>query len=309
MATNNALNINTTNPLSPALGGTGVSNGTNTLTLTNSWTLDQDVSTAGSPNFGVLTAGNIDITGNTMTTPAGDLILSPFGSVLAGSFNPNLPLGTLQVDDAFSAQIGIGSFGNTSGSPSFLSFFKSRSSVVGVRDAVQNSDAIGRLDFLGDDGTSISNIAATLGVAVANTVSTGIVPGAFTFSTTDATGTLQTAVVIDSTQRTTFVNPIATSGPNSSSSTLSLGSAYQNTLGFDILLVVYVSVASATTASILVGVGPSGTPTQQTVISGLTLASTQIIPITVCVPNTNFALISTSGTISASISGQQAMPI
>lgn len=51
MANQNSINANTTTPLSPSNGGTGVSNGTNTLTVTSNSTIDQDVSTIASPFF------------------------------------------------------------------------------------------------------------------------------------------------------------------------------------------------------------------------------------------------------------------
>ncbi len=74
-------------------------------------------------------------------------------------------------------------------------------------------------------------------------------------------------------------------------------------------MTVYLAVTASTTAAILLGVGPTNTPTQQTIISGLTLASLAIIPVTIYVPNNYYALLSTSGTITVSISGQQAFPV
>ena len=95
----------------------------------------------------------------------------------------------------------------------------------------------------------------------------------------------------------------------SSASTLSLGSAYQNTLGYDVILTIYLAITSATSASILCGVGATSTPTQQTIISGLTLAALSVIPVTVYLPNNYYVLISNSGTITDSISGQQVTPV
>ena len=102
---------------------------------------------------------------------------------------------------------------------------------------------------------------------------------------------------------------IVSSPPASGSSTLAVGSAYQNTLGYDVVLTVYVAVSAATTASILLGVGPTNTPTQQTIVSGLTLAALNIIPVTIYLPYQYYALLSTSGTITQTISGQQVMPV
>lgn len=102
---------------------------------------------------------------------------------------------------------------------------------------------------------------------------------------------------------------LMTSPPSSQSSSLELGAAYQNTFGYDIMLSVYVNVASASAASFLLGVGPTNTPTQQTIISSLTLLSLSVIPVNIYIPNNYYAKLSTSGTISASIGGQIAMPI
>ncbi|MBS3903739.1 MAG: hypothetical protein KGZ39_00250 [Simkania sp.] len=104
-------------------------------------------------------------------------------------------------------------------------------------------------------------------------------------------------------------NSISTSPSASSTSTLSLGSAYQNSLGYDVILTVYIAVASATAASILCGVGSTSTPTQQTIVNSITLAALNVIPVTVYLPADYYALISTSGVISASISGQQATAV
>lgn len=98
---------------------------------------------------------------------------------------------------------------------------------------------------------------------------------------------------------------LVTTPNTSASSSLALGTAYQNTTGYDLLLHVYISVTAATTASILSGVGPTNTPSQQTVVTGFSVASASIIPVTVYLPSNYYALISTGGTITASVSGQQ----
>lgn len=101
-----------------------------------------------------------------------------------------------------------------------------------------------------------------------------------------------------------MTNPAA-----SSSSSLSLGSDYQNTLGYDVMITVYLSVTSSLAADILLGVGPSSSPTQQTVVSGLTLAALNIVPVNIYLPANYYAKLSTSGTITASITGQICMPV
>jgi hypothetical protein len=115
----------------------------------------------------------------------------------------------------------------------------------------------------------------------------------------DATGTVQLSGAA-----TLITAPAA-----SQASSLALGTAFQNTLGYDVVLTVYLAVASATTANILLGVGPTTTPTQQTIVNGLSLLALGIIPVTIYLPTGYYALLSTTGTISVSISGQQIMPV
>lgn len=102
---------------------------------------------------------------------------------------------------------------------------------------------------------------------------------------------------------------ITTTPPASSSSSLIIGTAYQNTAGYDVIVTVYISVTAATVGSLSLGVGPTITPTQQTIVSSLTVAAVTIIPVTIYLPNNYYALLSTGGTITAAISGQQAMPV
>lgn len=105
-----------------------------------------------------------------------------------------------------------------------------------------------------------------------------------------------------------LLNPVGLPAASQSAS-LAIGAAYQNTFGYDVILTVYLSVTAATTADITLGVGPTNTPTDQTLISGLTVAALTIIPITISLPNNYYALLDTSGTITMTISGQQAMPV
>lgn len=102
------------------------------------------------------------------------------------------------------------------------------------------------------------------------------------------------------------VGGIATAPPVSSASTLALGTAYQNTLGYDILLAVNVNITVNAAGSVLLGVGPTSTPTQQTIESGITALGPLMVPI--YLPNNYYALLSASG-LTASIVGQIAMPV
>lgn len=120
---------------------------------------------------------------------------------------------------------------------------------------------------------------------------------------------LDGVLVMDASNAGAGSGSITTAPPASSSASLFLGTAYQNTNGYDVIITVYLSVSAATTASILSGVGPTNTPTQQTIVSGLTLAALNIIPVTLYIPAGYYALLSTSGTITATISGQQTMSV
>lgn len=104
-------------------------------------------------------------------------------------------------------------------------------------------------------------------------------------------------------------NGISTDPASSQPSYLSVGSAYQNNFGFDVVLTVYLAVTAATSADILLGVTNNPTPVQQTIISSLTTAALTIIPVTIYLPDGFYALLTTSGTISVTISGQQAMAV
>lgn len=95
--------------------------------------------------------------------------------------------------------------------------------------------------------------------------------------------------------------------PASSSHSLVLGTAYQNTLGYDILLVVFLSVTLNTSGVVKLGVGPTNTPTQQTISSGVSTVGFLSVPI--YIPAGYYALLSVSGTITDSIAGQIAMPV
>ena len=114
----------------------------------------------------------------------------------------------------------------------------------------------------------------------------------------DATGTVQLQS-----------QALITAPANSASSSLSVGSAFQNTAGYDVMLTVYLSITAATTASILLGVGTTNTPTQQTIISSISTAALSIVAIPIYIPNNYYALLSTSGTITQTISGQMSMAI
>lgn len=103
------------------------------------------------------------------------------------------------------------------------------------------------------------------------------------------------------------INGLSSQPAASSSSTLALGTAYQNTLGYDVFLTIYLSVTANVSGVIKLGVGPTATPTQQTLISGVTATGIWTIPI--MLPDQYYALLSNTGTITVTVDGQIAMPI
>ena len=132
-------------------------------------------------------------------------------------------------------------------------------------------------------------------------------------NTTDA-GTVLLAINISGVNTSlvppnVLINSVVTAPAASSSSSLALGTSYQNTLGYDVMLSVYLNITSALSASVLLGVGSTSTPTQQTLFGPVTLSVLSIIPINIYLPADYYAKLSTSGTIVSAIAGQIAMPI
>lgn len=107
--------------------------------------------------------------------------------------------------------------------------------------------------------------------------------------------------------------PTFKTSPNASaSSSLALGTAYQNTLGYDVLLTVYINISNTTNANFLLGVGPTSTPTQQNILTNYNItpnSSHLVFSVPIYLPNNYYALLSTSGTVTANIIGQLAMPV
>lgn len=119
------------------------------------------------------------------------------------------------------------------------------------------------------------------------------------------TGTGKLGIGITPTSTLHVNGTIITAPPASGATTVALGTAYQNTLGYDVLIVVYINVTLSAGGSIISGVGSTNTPTQQTVFSGITGTPS----VSAIVPNNYYLKISTSGTITAAIVGQQETPL
>ncbi len=159
-------------------------------------------------------AGNLSfsnvLSGAVLLNPAADqsiiahnLFLTNGGLITGGATAALTPLlGSIQaVRPGNSAVISSQSFVNTAGGPSFA-FYKSRNSTPGSHTTVAASDSLGVINVFGDDGTSYT-LAGRIALQATGTISAGIVPGVWTFSTANAAGSITSAMTIDSTQLVT----------------------------------------------------------------------------------------------------------
>lgn len=160
--------------------------------------------TSGSPVTGTAITLTTPQAIGTSNTPqfSGAIFGSATGSVANAS-------GTVQ---AVGLSGGLGSYYaesyfNGSGSAPTYFCYKSRSTTVGSFTAVQAGDVIGRWVLEADDGTQFSTVGAFILQAV-GTISSGIIPGAWSFQTTNASGVLSTGMTIDSGQNVAFTHPL-----------------------------------------------------------------------------------------------------
>ncbi len=196
------------------------------------------------------------------------------------------------------------SYINTAGSAPTNSFYKSRSTTVGSFVTVQTNDTLGRLEFYGDDGTQFSQVAAMV-IQASGTISTGIVPGIITFQTANASGSLVGALTIDQNQLVTAnslasLSTLKTAPPASNTATtgfgsIAIGTALQNTLGYDILVNISVNATVATGATIVMGIGSTNTPTTNAVTGSFSTGLTSSF--SAIVPAGYYILVNTTGTI------------
>jgi hypothetical protein len=196
-----------------------------------------------SPNGNLNKAFKVSSTGAvTIGAVGADFIGRTYDSTLNGQLNV-ISTKTSSTQTTGSSILALRTFADTTYGQS-INITRSRGTVI-TSSAVVSGDQIGVIKWIGSDGaTGTSAVsAALLTVTVDNTVSSGKVPGAFTFTTSNATsGALVPAVKIDSTQQTTFYGNVKHSAlqiinPNyvnvSSTSTYSLST----TLSTNVLIV------------------------------------------------------------------------
>jgi hypothetical protein len=101
--------------------------------------------------------------------------------------------------------------------------------------------------------------------------------------------------------------PSSSSATTSFGTSLTAGTAAQNTNGYDILVNIVVVVASATGATIKLGVSSSSTPTTSTAVPSFSSAGT--FSLSAYVPTSYYLLVATTGTISVTSITTVAMAI
>lgn len=97
------------------------------------------------------------------------------------------------------------SYNNASGGAPTFWTYKSRSTTVGGFAAVQAGDELGRWEGFAADGTQFTQAGAIV-LQAAGTISTGIVPGVWSFYTNNAAGALSFGMSISQTQLVTVQN-------------------------------------------------------------------------------------------------------
>ena len=225
-------------PIQPSLGGTGVNNGVNTLTLAGnlatSGAFASTFTMTGATNVTFPTSGTLSttaslgdftFTGDVMsnTTTNANITITPngTGALLFGS--PTLArAGDLNFQIAQNGRQGflnLAHYINNSGGPQF-SVIKSRSAVVGSFSPVQQNDVLMNFNIYGDDGTQLKTSAQILS-QVTGAVSTNIIPSQWVFRTTNTSGVLITGMTLDNSQTLILAKalPIASGGTGLASTT------------------------------------------------------------------------------------------
>ena len=162
-------------------------------------------------------------------------------------------------------------------------------------------------------GDQLTTQASTINFATAasqSIITIGNNTSASSVTITAGTG----KVTINSPTATILSSGIATAPVNSSTATtafgtsLTAGTGLQNTTGYNILVNICVSVTSATTATITLGVGPTSTPTAATVVASFSSAGS-VQNFSAIVPNNYYVLVNTTGTITVGSITTQVCPL
>jgi hypothetical protein len=136
----------------------------------------------------------------------------------------------------------------------------------------------------GGNGTHAATINIGTGTGAAHAINIG--NSTTNVTTTTIGGNIVTTPVAASVATGAFGN------------SLTAGTAAQNTTGYDVLLNITVQVASSTTATLTLGVGPTNAPTLETAVPSFTVATAAFFTIFAYVPNNYYVKVSDTGTIS-----------
>lgn len=156
----------------------------------------------------------------------------------------------------------------------------------------------------------------------AGTSATGTLTNAYCASfTTPAAGTNKCAMYADHININVLASGTPTAGtirsapPSSDTATgtfgtsLTAGTALQNSLNYDVFVNIDVAVTSATAATITLGVGSTSTPTVRTAVQSFTTAALTNFGLSAIVPAGYYLLVGTTGTIVVGSITTVAMPI
>lgn len=142
--------------------------------------------------------------------------------------------------------------------------------------------------------------------------------GAYTLPNTD--GSADQVLQTDGSGGVTWENlgtfPVLQTAPTDSHTattgfgSLSIGTALQNTLGYDILVNVSVAATAATGATIVMGVGPTNTPTTDAITASFSIITVAVTTsFSAIVPTGYYLLVNTTGTITVGSVQTQVCPI
>lgn len=136
---------------------------------------------------------------------SGRLLVNEILPRTVGSIIPQIQLSGTNPGNSF---ISSSTYSTDASFPSF-GLAKSRSATAGSFVVINNGDTLGEINWFGDDGTSLNSTAARITGKSDGAPSTGIVPGSLEFATANTSGTLVTAVTIDSSQHVVLGGTVA----------------------------------------------------------------------------------------------------
>ncbi len=185
--------------------------------------LPQSIATASTPTFAGLTAGNLNLASNSLTSTNinGNINLLPNGSGITIVGTNTAIAGQSQIFQvALAGTRGIeilGGFSNDINPPTYRTY-KSRSTTIGSFTTVQSGDSLGHWSAYGDDGTQFTS-AGVMAFNASGSISSGIVPGQWTLQTGNTSGALVTAITVSNAQVVTLANALLPASGGTGTST------------------------------------------------------------------------------------------